>query len=376
MFTKFILNSISNISILKDILLLCDKIHSNSFIGEIVYFNNNLSYKGLVFEMSLKNILILLLNCNHRNVYSIICSRETIKIKVGFHVLGNTITLFGNKNKRYYSTRVLDSTEWVFTFDYIDLELNNKLDSNQIELFVKEESNIYSFLENSILESLLQVLKTDYLKDEDIDVNLWQYKKKNDYGFYSFFYDNRDYNLYDFKNFNIYAYFFYKKKINFSINNCLYEVYCVYYLHSDYSFDGPSEVMYSCIFMYKNSSNDSFAYNENVNSILFDLLMNRSEKLDESQRDPFFRQNLLEAISVLVEHNMEWVDRKFISNKLVTKLKTNISSKRHYCLVNNNKYLFKNNKFFFSTNFLFFTKVSGNSVFFNYKKVNHLFIQT
>jgi len=57
--------------------------------------------------------------------------------------------------------------------------------------------------------------------------------------------------------------------------------------------------------MYKNSSNDSFAYNENVNSILFDLLMNRSEKLDESQRDPFFRQNLLEAISVLVEHNME-----------------------------------------------------------------------
>ena len=166
------------LSIIQDSILLCDEIHSNPFIGEIVYFNNNLSYKGLFFEMSLKNIKILLLYCNQINVDSILGYKERIQLKLGFHVLGNTITLFGNQNKRYYSTIILDSSEWVFTFDYIDLELNNKLDSNQIELFLKEESNIYSFLENSILESLLQVLKTDYLKDEDIDVNLWQYKKK------------------------------------------------------------------------------------------------------------------------------------------------------------------------------------------------------
>ena len=127
--------------------------------------------------------------------------------------------------------------------------------------------------------------------------------------------------------------------------------------------------------MYKNTSNNSFVYNENVNIILFDELLKRSENLEESQRDPFFRQNLLEAISVLVEHNMEWVDSKFRTTKLVTKLKNNNSSKRNYSFfINTNLKRFKiQSQFFFSTNFFFFTKIPGNSVFFNYKKVNHLF---
>ena len=226
---------------IQDSILLCDEIHSNPFIGEIVSFNN-LSYKGLFFEMSLKNRCILVLNYYQKNfVYSILGSREIIKLKVGFHVLGNTRITFGNK--KYYSSRVKDSTEWVFTYEFLDFELNKKLDVLTIELFNQNELNIYSFLENCVLESLLQVLKIDYLNDPDLDVNLWHYKKKNNAGLYSCFYDNREYNLYDFEYFNIYVYFFYKKKINFSINNCWYDVFCIYYLHSDYSFDGPSEVM-------------------------------------------------------------------------------------------------------------------------------------
>ena len=102
MFENKILNTsyhfIGNVSSIQDSIVLCDEIYSSPFIGEIVYFNNNNSYKGLVFEISLKNIKILLLDCDQKNLFigdSIMGSRETIKIKVGFYVLGNTITPFG-----------------------------------------------------------------------------------------------------------------------------------------------------------------------------------------------------------------------------------------------------------------------------------------
>jgi F0F1-type ATP synthase alpha subunit len=99
--TSHYIGTISNI---QDSIILCDDIYSNPFIGEIVYFNNNPSTKGLVFEISLKNIKILLLEGNQKHLFigdSIFGSRETIKIKVGFHVLGHTITPFAevlNKN--------------------------------------------------------------------------------------------------------------------------------------------------------------------------------------------------------------------------------------------------------------------------------------
>ena len=105
---------IGKISNIQDSIILCDEMYSNPFVGEIVYFNNNTFYKGLVFEISLKNIKILLLDCDQKNLFigdSIFGSRETIKIKVGFHVLGHTITPFGNLLK----TNVNNSDELLST---------------------------------------------------------------------------------------------------------------------------------------------------------------------------------------------------------------------------------------------------------------------
>jgi F-type H+-transporting ATPase subunit alpha len=92
---------VGTISNIQDSIILCDKLYSNPFVGEIVYFNNN--SKGLVFEISLKNIKILLLDSDQKNLFigdSIVGSRETIKIQVGFNVLGKMITPFGNILKK------------------------------------------------------------------------------------------------------------------------------------------------------------------------------------------------------------------------------------------------------------------------------------
>jgi len=127
---------IGKISNIQDSILLCDEIHSNPFIGEIVYFNNNLSYKGLVFEMSLKNIKILLLDCDQKNLFigdSIIGSRETIKIKVGFHVLGNTITPFGNiLNKNIKNTSDFLSTLFETEYCYVSNKSPSIIDRKKV----------------------------------------------------------------------------------------------------------------------------------------------------------------------------------------------------------------------------------------------------
>jgi F0F1-type ATP synthase alpha subunit len=83
---------------IQDSIITCDEPYSNCFIGELVCFNNNINYKGIVFEINAKKIKILLLNCDQKDLYIndlIYGLRETIKIKVGFYVLGNTITPFG-----------------------------------------------------------------------------------------------------------------------------------------------------------------------------------------------------------------------------------------------------------------------------------------
>ena len=86
--TTFFSHFIGNIYNIQDSIVLCGEMYSNPFVGEIVYFNNNNAYKGLVFEISLKNIKILLLDCDQKNLFigdSIYGSRETIKVVLGTH---------------------------------------------------------------------------------------------------------------------------------------------------------------------------------------------------------------------------------------------------------------------------------------------------
>jgi F0F1-type ATP synthase alpha subunit len=90
---------VGQISAIKDSIVTCETIYSKVFIGEVVFFQKkSFNRKGIVFEISLNKLQILLLDCEQTLISIgdyIIGTRETIKIKVGFHVLGNTITPFG-----------------------------------------------------------------------------------------------------------------------------------------------------------------------------------------------------------------------------------------------------------------------------------------
>ena len=111
--------------------------------------------------------------------------------------------------------------------------------------------------------------------------------------------------------------YFIKKKIKVIVDGIDYLIYCIYYLTSDSSFDGASEVMYCSNYIYKNIENSSFYYDKNTASKLVDIFNERSEKLTEDKRDSFFRKHLLLAITDLVKNNMEQIDSKFIKSKKV-----------------------------------------------------------
>ena len=92
------LSSIGKISTIQDSIVLCYLPISNSFIGELVCFNENINQKSIVLEISFNNIKIFLLDCDQKTLFigdTISGLNETVKIKVGFYVLGNTITPFG-----------------------------------------------------------------------------------------------------------------------------------------------------------------------------------------------------------------------------------------------------------------------------------------
>ena len=225
--------------------------------------------------------------------------------------------------KHYYSTNtytnkditVLDSNEWTFTFT--NTYFNDMLTSIDINLFIEDEHKIYDYLIRSTLNSKLNFIKRGYEGDPEVDVNLWTVRKKNNNGLYTYYYDNRDYSRYTNQPFNIYTYIFYKKKIKVIVDGIDYLIYCIYYLTSDSSFDGASEVMYCSNYIYKNIENSSFYYDKNTASKLVDIFNERSEKLTEDKRDSFFRKHLLLAITDLVKNNMEQIDSKFIKSKKV-----------------------------------------------------------
>jgi F-type H+/Na+-transporting ATPase subunit alpha len=127
---------IGNISNIQDSILLCDEIHSNPFVGEIVYLNNSYFSKGLVFEISFKNIKILLIDCDQKSLFigdSIIGSRETIKIKIGFHILGTTITPFGSLiNKNIKNTSNILSTLFETEYCYVSNKSPSIIDRKKV----------------------------------------------------------------------------------------------------------------------------------------------------------------------------------------------------------------------------------------------------
>ena len=152
-------------------------------------------------------------------------------------------------------------------------------------------------------------MKSEFLNSY-LNLNFdWWYLKSYKKSLYTVFYDgNRTDQI-----LNKYVYLFYNKTINIIINNIEYKIYCIYFLYNNYSFKSTSEVTYSCFFTYENiKKNSLLSYNEKEYEIIYNALCERSNFLPEHERDPFFRKRLLNAISELVERNMEELDPKFL----------------------------------------------------------------
>ena len=105
---------IGTISSIKDSIILCDLSRSCTFIGEIVKFQSSdssfidkdLFCEGCVFEINSKYMKILLIKGRQEQLFigdHIYGYNNTIKIKVGFSVLGKTITPFGRLLKENVS---------------------------------------------------------------------------------------------------------------------------------------------------------------------------------------------------------------------------------------------------------------------------------
>jgi F0F1-type ATP synthase alpha subunit len=98
--------NIGKIFSIKDNIIYCTNTTSNSFIGEVVIFNkkettsieNSQLCEGCIFEASASNFKILLIQGEQQSLCigdEIYGTSKTIRIKVGFSILGKTINPFG-----------------------------------------------------------------------------------------------------------------------------------------------------------------------------------------------------------------------------------------------------------------------------------------
>jgi F-type H+-transporting ATPase subunit alpha len=108
---------LGTISSIKDNIIYCSNNSSNSFIGERVNFYRNDSYssnivntlncEGCIFEASENNFKILLIQGDQQNLCigdEIYGTSKTIRIKVGFSILGKTIDPFGKVLSKHVET--------------------------------------------------------------------------------------------------------------------------------------------------------------------------------------------------------------------------------------------------------------------------------
>lgn len=96
---------LGTISSIKDSIIYCSNISSSSFIGEKVKFyrtssksSTDLLCEGCIFEASENNFKILLIQGDQQDLCvgdDIYGTSKTIRIKVGFSILGKTINPFG-----------------------------------------------------------------------------------------------------------------------------------------------------------------------------------------------------------------------------------------------------------------------------------------
>jgi len=105
-FKKVMYSKIGSICSIKDNIIYCTNVKGSSFIGEVVkFYRKELSYvetdlisEGCIFEASDTNFKILLIQgkqqtlCIGDYIYG---TSKTIRIKVGFSILGKTINPFG-----------------------------------------------------------------------------------------------------------------------------------------------------------------------------------------------------------------------------------------------------------------------------------------
>lgn len=270
---------------------------------------------------------------------SFFCKKNKVSF---FYFLNDSYKIRTNQKRYYYSNRLKNTDQFVFTSSYYPL-LNKDLTESELStLSLSDTNNIFCFIKQRICISFINTLIKEYTNDKNVDASLFHYRETNYKGLYFLFY-------HEIKKTD-YFYLFYKKKMIFFINDLEYIIYCVYYLHQN-SFDGTKEIMYSCDYIYQNE-NGCFSYNEEISDSI-SLFMEK----EEEKKDLFFNKALLDTIFILVQSGIEVIDTGLFGNITINKTPFFFSNtKRRYCcthsIFSNTKKNFHNNTYFFGKYFL------------------------
>lgn len=181
-----------------------------------------------------------------------------------------------------------------FDINFKKIYFNKYITEQDQLLFLENEQYIYDFI-----IKVKNNLNINYITDlysinkDHIQIRL---KKRDLYLF-----KNTDDTIYSSKRIN-YIYFIYKKKINVIIEDINYNIYCIYYLHDNYSFDDFSQIKYTCIYIYFDVNRKSFDYNTQ-----YEMIFTIENSLSTHKNDIYLYNSLIYSV-----YNLKRVCNQYI----------------------------------------------------------------
>lgn len=208
----------------------------------------------------------------------------------------NCYFILSNKKKysNYRNTNNKDMIHKKIDFDihFKKINYNKYITEKDQFLFLENEQHVYDFIIKTRNNLNINYIIDIYLINKDhIKMKL---KKRDLYIYNNHIHDN----IYSDKRIN-YIYFIYKKKINVTIENINYNIYCIYYLHDNYSFDDFSQIKYTCIYIYFYVNSKYFLFD----NTRCDMILNIENSLPSHQSDIYLYNSLIYSVYNLSNKN-------------------------------------------------------------------------
>jgi hypothetical protein len=203
--------------------------------------------------------------------------------------INNNIFIRYYNKKRYSNSLNINNKNMTdkkidFNIDFKKINYNKYITEKDQLLFLENEHYIYDFIikvKNNLninyITDLYSINK-DQIKIRLIKRDLYLFK-------------NIDDTIYSSKRIN-YIYFIYKKKINVVLEDINYNIYCIYYLHDNYSFDDFSQIKYTCLYVCFDVNKKSFFFDNQT----CDMIINIENSLPSHQKDIYLYNSLIYSV--------------------------------------------------------------------------------